>query len=100
MKRLFLFLVLLACDSRDYRISRAREFMQNWNYDRAMMELGRIKNNKDAEANFLLGQCYMGKNNYDEAYNSFRQAAQLDTTYIDSICAIYKNLIQKALKID
>ncbi len=100
MKRILFFLILLGCTNRDYRINKAREFMQSWNYERALVELNPFKDKRDAMAHYLIGQCYLGKNNYEEARNYFKEAIQFDTIYIDSVDPVYKSLIQKSMKIE
>ncbi len=92
-------LLLFGCSDRDYRVSKARDFIRHWNYERALVELTPFRKTKDAEIHCLLAQCYTGKNNYEEAFGYFKSATQFDTTYIETVNVVYKSLIEKSLKV-
>lgn len=92
--------MILCCSDRNYRVNKARDFIRNWDYERALIELTPFKKARDGEILFLLGECSIGKNNYPLAREHFKRAIELDSLYIDSVNQIYKILVQKSLKVD
>ena len=101
--RYFSIILLLSatlCTRKEERIDNAREFIAQWNYDRALTEIISLRNEKDAEIQYLLGYCYLRKNEYAEALEYFRNSLSVDTTFKDSIIRSYNMLSQNAIKID
>ncbi|MGB9720597.1 MAG: tetratricopeptide repeat protein [bacterium] len=97
---IFLFILsLLACSQKNQHIENARKFINQWNYDRALIEILNYREDKDPEIQYLLGYCYFGKNEYDQAKDYFENSLNLDTLFRDSIISIYTNAAKKALKI-
>ena len=103
-KVLSIFILLLigavSCTRRNERVANAREFISEWNYDRALTEIISFRNKKDAEIQYLIGYCYLRKNEYAEALQYFRNSLDADTTFKDSIIAVYNTLSQNAVKIN
>jgi len=93
-------LLLISCSGKDARIRSARQFINQWNYDRALTEIISLRNEKDPELQYLLGYCYLRKNEYEEAAQYFGISLAIDTTYRDSIIRDYTTLSQNAIKID
>jgi tetratricopeptide (TPR) repeat protein len=93
-------LALLSCSGKDARIRSARQFINQWNYDRALTEIIALRNEKDPEIQYLLGYCYLRKNEYEEAAKYFGISLAIDTTYRDSIIRNYTMLSQNAIKIN
>ncbi|UCD05687.1 MAG: tetratricopeptide repeat protein [candidate division WOR-3 bacterium] len=97
----FLFiLICLSCARKEERISNARKFIAEWNYDRALTEIISLRKNKDSEIQYIIGYCYLRKNEYAEALDYFAASLAIDTTFKDSIIRIYNALSQNALKIN
>jgi tetratricopeptide (TPR) repeat protein len=90
----------LNCARREERIRNARQFINEWNYDRALTEIISLRKDKNAEIQYLLGYCYLRKNEYTEAITYFRNSLDVDTTFKDSIMRIYNTLSQNAIKIN
>ncbi|MEO0094713.1 MAG: tetratricopeptide repeat protein [candidate division WOR-3 bacterium] len=98
-KFLLAIIFLLVCSQKNTHIKNARKFINQWNYDRALIEILKYREDKDAEIQYLLGICYFGKNEYDQAKDHFRNSLQLDTLFKDSIIYVYTTSAKKALKI-
>ncbi len=95
------FLLLLpACSPREERVRNARDFIRQWNYDRALTELISYRRYADPEIQYLLGFCYLKKNELGEAQTYFGRSLSLDSTFRDSIIKIYNDLAQNALRIN
>ncbi len=90
---------LLACSQKQKHISNARIFINQWNYDRALIEILKYREDKDAEVQYLLGYCYFGKNEYNEAENYFKNTLSIDSVFRDSIINIYTDAAKRAIKI-
>lgn len=90
----------LFCTRREERINNARKFIAEWNYDRALTEIISLRKDKNAEIQYIIGYCYLRKNEYAEALDYFRTSLETDTTFKDSIIRAYSTLSQNALKID
>jgi tetratricopeptide (TPR) repeat protein len=88
------------CTRREERIANAREFINQWNYDRALTEIISLRNEKNPAIQYLLGYCYLRKNEYTEAAKYFTNSLGIDTTFKDSIIRIYNVLSQNAIKIN
>jgi tetratricopeptide (TPR) repeat protein len=88
------------CANTQERINSARLFMKEWNYDRALTELISFRKDKNAEIQYLLGYCYLKKNEFGEALNYFGQSLVISEFFKDSIVDAYNTLAQNALRID
>lgn len=93
-------LIGINCSSTEERIKNARTFIREWNYDRALTEIISRRHDKNAEIQYLLGYCYLKKNEFDEAALYFEQSLKLNDVYKDSILALYSGLARNALRID
>jgi tetratricopeptide (TPR) repeat protein len=87
------------CANTQERINSARLFMKEWNYDRALTELISFRKDKNAEIQYLLGYCYLKKNEFGEALNYFGQSLVISEFFRDSIVDAYNTLAQNALRI-
>ncbi len=96
----FIIIAAVGCTRREERIANAREFINQWNYDRALTEIISLRNDKNSEIQYLLGYCYLRKNEYAEAAKYFTNSLSSDSTFRDSIINIYNTLSQNALKIN
>ena len=90
----------LLCARKEERIHNARKFIAEWNYDRALTEIISMRKDKDPEIQYIIGYCYLRKNEYAEALDYFTASLAIDTTFKDSIIRIYTALSQNALKIN
>jgi tetratricopeptide (TPR) repeat protein len=97
---IFLIIATTGCTRRDERVANAREFISQWNYDRALTEIISFRNDKDAELQYLIGYCYLRKNEHAEAFQYFKNSLDIDTTFRDSIIRIYNVLSENAIKIN
>ncbi len=88
------------CANTEERIYSARQFMKDWNYDRALTELISFRKEKNAEIQYLLGYCYLRKNEFGEAGHYFSQSLAISEFFKDSIIDVYNTLAQNALRID
>lgn len=103
MKRLILLIITLTlsgCAHKEMRVKNARKFIRNWDYDRALTELISLRNENDAEVQYLLGLCYLKKNEFVEAEKYFKHSLDINNTFKDSIVNVYNNLARNAIKID
>ncbi|MBN2621684.1 tetratricopeptide repeat protein [candidate division WOR-3 bacterium] len=104
--RRVLILVLIAlawcthCSSKTEHIRIAREYINEWNYDRALTELIAYRKQRDTEIQYLIGYCYLKKNQYDEAALYFATSLNSSSEYRDSIIAAYNTLANNALRIE
>ncbi|MEO0160869.1 MAG: tetratricopeptide repeat protein [candidate division WOR-3 bacterium] len=98
-KSYFLIILLLTCAAQDVHVKNARRFIGQWNYDRALVELLKYRETPDAEVQYLIGVCYFGKNEYDQAKEHFKIALDNDTIFKDSIINVYNTATKKALAI-
>ena len=98
-RALLLILVLIGCSNKAERIDNARKYIKVWNYDRALTEIISYRNAKDPEIQYLLGYCYLKKNEFGEALIYFEKSLKINEVYKDSIILIYNNLAKNALKI-
>lgn len=85
---------------KEERIDNARKFISQWNYDRALTEIISLRQEKNSEIQYLLGYCYLRKNEHAEAVEYFKTSLEIDTTFKDSIIRVYNALSQNALKIN
>jgi len=93
-------LISVRCFSTEERIENARKFIREWNYDRALTEIISLRHSKNAEIQYLLGYCYLKKNEFDEAALYFEQSLATNPMFRDSILALYNGLAHNALRID
>ncbi len=99
--RIFFIIILgmVLCSQKRERINNARRFINELNYERAIMEILNYRNEQDAEVNYLLGYCYLKKNEYEEAGRYFEKSLQIAPLFRDSIIAVYNSMAKKLLKI-
>ena len=95
-----LILFFITCSYKPERIKNAREFIREWNYDRALTEIIAFRGDRDAEIQYLLGHCYLKKNEFDEAATYFEKSLSIADVFKDSILALYNALAQNSLRID
>lgn len=88
------------CSSRTEHIRIARKYIQEWNYDRALTELIAYRKQRDAEIQYLIGYCYLKKNQYNEAALYFTASLNVGADYRDSIIAVYNTLANNAVRIN
>ncbi len=98
-KVIFFLLGLICCSPKTQHVSNARKFINQWNYDRALIEILKYREDKDAVIQYLLGYCYFGKNEYAQAKEHFNNSLSIDSFFRDSIISLYTNAAKKALKI-
>ncbi len=100
MRAIYLIIFLfIFCSQKEVHITNARKFINQFNYDRALMEILNYREIKDSEIQYLLGYCYLKKNEYEEAKKYFNQSLKIDSLFKDSIIQIYSMLAKNALKI-
>ncbi|HEX7318752.1 MAG TPA: tetratricopeptide repeat protein [bacterium] len=92
--------VLIACGQKQERIRNARKFINEWNYERAISELISFREDKDPAISYILGYCYLRKNETAEAANYFSRTLAEDSTFADSIAGFYTRLAKNALKVN
>jgi tetratricopeptide (TPR) repeat protein len=90
----------IACTNKKNRVTNARQFIREWNYDRALTEIISFREDKDPEVQYLLGYCYLRKNEFDEAAHYFENSLETSDMFKDSILNLYSILAQNAVKID
>ena len=93
-------LFFVSCSHREERVKNARKFMQEWNYDRALTEIISYRGKKDGEIQYLLGYCYLKKNEFDEAATYFENSLAINDIFKDSIIGLYDIIAQNALRIN
>lgn len=92
-------LMLVSCSNKAERIANARKYIKTWNYDRALTEIISYRKAKDAEIQYLLGYCYLKKNEFGEAAIYFQKSLVNSELFKDSVIALYNGLSRNALKI-
>lgn len=92
-------LMLTSCSNKAERIANARKYIKTWNYDRALTEIISYRKAKDAEIQYLLGYCYLKKNEFGEAAIYFQKSLVNSEFFRDSVIALYNGLSRNAIKI-
>lgn len=92
-------LMLASCSNKAERIANARKYIKVWNYDRALTEIISYRKAKDAEIQYLLGYCYLKKNEFGEAARYFQISLVNSELFKDSVIALYNGLSKNAMKI-
>ncbi len=92
-------LMLASCSNKAERIANARKYIKTWNYDRALTEIISYRKAKDAEIQYLLGYCYLKKNEFGEAAIYFQKSLVNSEFFRDSVIALYNGLSRNAIKI-
>ncbi len=104
ISRIFIFLLFIFlffnCTNKENRIENARTFMREWNYDRALTEIMAFRKHRDPEIQYLLGYCYLKKNEFNEASKYFENSLIITNAFKDSILNLYTILAHNAIKID
>ncbi len=96
----FFVLLLMTCSHREERVKNARKYIQEWNYDRALTEIISYRGSKDGEIQYLLGYCYLKKNEFDEAATYFENSLAINELFKDSIINLYNIIAKNALRIN
>ncbi len=96
----FLILFFISCSQKEERIKSARKFIGEWNYDRALTEIIAHRNENDAEIQYLLGYCYLKKNEFGEAAVYFEKSLAITDGFKDSILELYTIHAENALRIN
>lgn len=91
--------MLTSCSNKAERIANARKYIKVWNYDRALTEIISYRKAKDAEIQYLLGYCYLKKNEFGEAAIYFQESLVNSELFKDSVLALYNGLSRNAIKI-
>lgn len=92
-------LMLASCSNKAERIANARKYIKTWNYNRALTEIISYRKAKDAEIQYLLGYCYLKKNEFGEAAIYFQKSLVNSEFFKDSVIALYNGLSMNAIKI-
>ncbi len=92
-------LMVTSCSNKAERIANARKYIKTWNYDRALTEIISYRKAKDAEIQYLLGYCYLKKNEFGEAAIYFQKSLVNSEFFKDSVIALYNGLSRNAIKI-
>lgn len=92
-------LMLASCSNKAERIANARKYIKTWNYNRALTEIISYRKAKDAEIQYLLGYCYLKKNEFGEAAIYFQKSLVNSEFFKDSVIALYNGLSRNAIKI-
>ena len=88
------------CAQKEERIKNARKFIKIWNYDRALTEIISYRKHKDPEIQYLLGYCYLKKNEFEEAAKYFENSIAETELFKDSLIRLYNVLARNAIKIN
>lgn len=92
-------LMLASCSNKAERIANARKYIKTWDYNRALTEIISYRKAKDAEIQYLLGYCYLKKNEFGEAAIYFQKSLVNSEFFKDSVIALYNGLSRNAIKI-
>lgn len=92
-------LMLASCSNKAERIANARKYIKTWDYNRALTEIISYRKAKDAEIQYLLGYCYLKKNEFGEAAIYFQKSLINSEFFKDSVIALYNGLSRNAIKI-
>jgi tetratricopeptide (TPR) repeat protein len=96
---IFFIFLSFKCTHKEEHIKNARRFIKEWNYDRALTEIISFRREKDDEIQYLIGYCYLKKNEFGEALTYFEKSLALTSVFKDSIIELYNTLAHNALKI-
>jgi tetratricopeptide (TPR) repeat protein len=90
----------IVCAQKPERVKNARKYITQWNYDRALTEILQYRDARDSEIQYLLGICYLRKNEFDEAARYFNNSLTAGALFRDSILKVYTTLAKNALAIN
>lgn len=82
-------IILFGCQSKEMK--KAKEFMEASMYDQAisLLEIEIQDNPKNAEANYLLGKCYIETSKKGKVEECFNRTILLDTEYKEKVGNLY-----------
>jgi len=91
--------MLVSCSNKAEHIANARGYIKTWNYNRALTEIISYRKAKDPEIQYLLGYCYLKKNEFGEAAIYFKKSLANSDIFKDSVITLYNRLSENAMKI-
>lgn len=91
--------MLVSCSNKAEHIANARGYIKTWNYNRALTEIIFYRKAKDPEIQYLLGYCYLKKNEFGEAAIYFKKSLANSDIFKDSVITLYNKLSENAMKI-
>jgi len=91
--------ILVSCSNKAEHIANARGYIKTWNYNRALTEIISYRKAKDPEIQYLLGYCYLKKNEFGEAAMYFKKSLANCDIFKDSVIMLYNRLSENAMKI-
>jgi len=91
--------MLVSCSNKAEHIANARGYIKTWNYNRALTEIISYRKAKDPEIQYLLGYCYLKKNEFGEAAIYFKKSLANSDVFKDSVIMLYDRLSENAMKI-
>ncbi len=91
--------MLVSCSNKAEHIANARGYIKIWNYNRALTEIIFYRKTKDPEIQYLLGYCYLKKNEFGEAAIYFKKSLANSDIFEDSVITLYNRLSENAMKI-
>lgn len=91
--------MLVSCSNKAEHIANARGYIKIWNYNRALTEIIFYRKTKDPEIQYLLGYCYLKKNEFGEAAIYFKKSLANSDIFKDSVITLYNRLSENAMKI-
>lgn len=91
--------MLVSCSNKTERIANARGYIKVWNYNRALTEIISYRKTKDPEIQYLLGYCYLKKNEFGEAAIYFEKSLTNSDVFKDSVITLYNRLSENAMEI-
>ncbi|MGB3478996.1 MAG: tetratricopeptide repeat protein [bacterium] len=92
--------MLISCSNKAEHIANARGYIKTWNYNRALTEIISYRKAKNPEIQYLLGYCYLKKNEFGEAAIYFKKSLANSDVFKDSVITLYNRLSENAMKID
>jgi tetratricopeptide (TPR) repeat protein len=91
--------MLVSFSNKAEHIANARGYIKTWNYNRALTEIISYRKAKDPEIQYLLGYCYLKKNEFGEAAIYFKKSLANSDVFKDSVIMLYDRLSENAMKI-
>lgn len=91
--------MLVSCSNKAEHIANARGYIKVWNYNRALTEIISYRKAKDPEIQYLLGYCYLKKNEFGEAAIYFEKSLANSDVFKDSVITLYNRLSENAMEI-
>ena len=91
--------MLVSCSNKTKHIANARGYIKTWDYNRALTEIISYRKAKNPEIQYLLGYCYLKKNEFGEAAIYFKKSLANSDVFKDSVITLYNRLSENAMKI-